>query len=229
MMYSYNLWECIGENDFSIVLNGITLFDKEKASLYLSRYYGDRIYLSNLENPTKSEIQDDFYKQWELFKMVRFKNYGLISATLSMDYNPIENCNRTETTTITNSGTDKVTNSGTHSVEYGKATTNSGSDNDTTTSSASGYNSPETMNETEKVVSTTTNGKKVTDSGTDTTIESNTDTTEYGKKEVNETVIHGSIGTITNQDMVSKEIKLRQYNLVHDIFKTFCNEISVYY
>ena len=142
-----------------------------------------------------------------------------------LEYNPIENYNRTEETTIVDdgsdihSGNDTSRNSGSDSSTGGGSLTRQ---NDTT-----GYNS-NTFVPREKTTDTTTDTNTTTYGGVNTFTHG-----EQIARDNERTItgnISGNIGVTTSQQMLEQEIeiagKLNVYNLIADSFKNrFCLQV----
>ena len=141
-----------------------------------------------------------------------------VSAYDSSSYQPAEKSitdntgtdtmNNTGTETTTNTGTDTMNNTGTDTME------NSGTD---------------TMDHT---------GTDTTDhTGTDTVDYSGTIKDEYGegvsgsetenKKDVHDGRIHGNIGVMTSQAMLSEELQIAEWNLYEHITDLFLSEFII--
>lgn len=185
---------------------------------YCEYNFWDRNVISRHE--LVDDVVSDFVNQWGVYLAFEQDNIDKMFSVYMSQYNPLNNAERTEETTNQSSGLDSTT----ITTIYGKSTTNSGSDNDTSTNSASGYDNANNLVPTDKNVSDTTYGKTVTDSGTDR----NTTGVTYGKKDVTTFHTSGTIGVITNQDMIEKELKLRENVLRRKIIDKFIRETTVY-
>lgn len=124
--------------------------------------------------------------------------WDMMNKALSQDYEPLENMDRTETETITRER--KFT---------GQTSTEDSGDNETRVSAfdSSSYH-PSQMD------SSQTTGSENRNDNEDETV-------------TNERNSHGTIGVITNQDMLQKEIDIRRYDIYSIISKEFTNEFML--
>ena len=182
----------------------------------------------------------DFLKfaieQWSAKECVTWQR---IYNAMVIEYNPIENYNRDETTTVTNSGS--VTHSGTDSIA------GSGNDSDVGT----GYNSDVSSGsdtDSNYITSFDSNALQVHDQLTSqkgTTITHNlnstlthnhntTDTTTYGHV-ITDTTSHttsgnisGNIGVTTSQQMLEQELEIApKLNVMNHIIESFKNRFCL--
>ena len=151
-------------------------------------------------------------------KMNQFE-WSRIYALMTAEYDPIENYNRTEETTITDDGAQ--TNSGTDSTTDTTTVTNSGTD--TITNKVTGYDSNtlvthDSSDNLHGHVSTNSGGVSMTH-GHKVDLD-NTRTFEGN--------IHGNIGTVTTQSMAEQEIQLLpKINLLKLMVDSFKNRFCV--
>ena len=161
-----------------------------------------------------------------------------IFTAAGLEYNPIENYNRTELETISNdrtdthSGNDINQASGSDSVQLSSSGTETNSGTDTNTNAITAYDAS-TMYDHDK--STFVHGHVVSDSnsGSNSTTYGRKDTYTHGEKIVSEGDItrnnhtSGNIGVTTSQQMLEQEIevaaKLNVMKMIVDSFKErFC-------
>lgn len=128
----------------------------------------------------------------------RYDAWNMMYKALSQDYEPLENMNRTETETITRER--KFT---------GQTSTEDSGENETRVSAfdSSSYQ-PSQMDTSQATGSENRNDNE------DETV-------------TNERNSHGTIGVITNQDMLQKEIDIRRYDIYSIISKEFTNEFML--
>lgn len=129
----------------------------------------------------------------------------MLDALLS-DYNPIENAQRVETTHEVSSSNRDNTEKRNRNESYDNTSTDSVSAYDET-----GY-TPRSQSEDE-------NNGEITENNSLKSDENGTRDIEYS--------IHGSIGVITTQDMIEKELKLREFNIYKWIAQDFFNELML--
>lgn len=128
----------------------------------------------------------------------RYEAWNMMYKALSQEYEPLENMNRTETETITRE----------RNFTAQTSTEDSG-DNETRVSAfdSSSYQ-PSQMDTSQATGSENRNDNE------DETV-------------TNERNSHGTIGVITNQDMLQKEIDIRRYDIYTIISKEFTNEFML--
>lgn len=148
----------------------------------------------------KQNIQNFFHRYYE--------NWGRIFTSVQAEYNPIENYDRHEEWTDTPNV--DITHTGGHTNTYGINT------NTVTNNEVSAFNS-----------------ETYTPDGKSTSVQTgnNTDTFTYQLEKSSETGtrkhdghLHGNIGVTTNQQMISAEIELRQYEIYDNIASIFEKE-----
>lgn len=212
--------------DKDIVVNNILMETAELESLY-----------------TDPDALKIFIGMWSSKELPTWQR--IYSASI-LEYNPIENYDRNETTnhTVTLSGSDTVnhdddetttsTNSGSDTVSGSSSTTNTGTD--TTNTKIAAYDSTTLVNNGED---STTYGHGISGSSSETTTlgssnttsvdRDNTETMSYGKVETtgHTSHIHGNIGVTTSQQMLESELeiaeKINPYDyVVRSFIHRFC-------
>ena len=173
-----------------------------------------------------------------LWSKLNLPTWQRIYNLSQMDYNPIENYNRTEKETITtdqtdkHSGNDTKKDSGTDTQLVQSTSTDSNTGTDTNVNSMTAYDS-NTMYAHDK--SEMTYGHKIdnTNTGSNATNYGKTETFTHGEtidregETVRENHMFGNIGTMTTQQMGEQEIeispKLNVMNMIVSSFKErFC-------
>lgn len=129
----------------------------------------------------------------------------MLDALLS-DYNPIENAQRVETTHEVSSSNRDNTEKRNRNESYDNTSTDSVSAYDET-----GY-TPRSQSKDE-------NNGEITENNSLKSDENGTIDIEHS--------LHGSIGVITPQDMIEKELKLREFNIYRWIAQDFFNELML--
>ena len=181
-----------------------------------------------------------------LWSKMNISVWTRIFTASKMEYNPIENYNRTEIETITDdhtdthSGTDRTmgsktsTNSGTDSTQAGNTSTHSGTDSNINSISSYDSNSFQSHDKTDllhgQVItdngsSTITHGHVVTDSDSSSITHGEVITHDGDVTRENHT--SGNIGVTTSQQMLEQEIevsaKLNIIKMIVDSFRErFC-------
>ena len=177
-----------------------------------------------------------------------FLNFDRMMEALTAEYDPIENYNRIEAWTRTPNLTDKSTLSGADTVKASdKDTTERDYDHLKETVDYKGSDTRETQvsafdsssyQPSEKVTDSRTNRQDEKDTDgkyTDTTTYGRQDKTTYGKvdtvthngTESYRSNIHGNIGIVSSQAMVTSELELRKYDVYSDIAARFEREFLV--
>lgn len=157
------------------------------------------------------DVLHRFILNW--FK-TRYSAWEMLEKALSQEYEPLENMNRTETEKITR---DRNSNG---NVESSNTITNKTTDSLTSEQKVSAFDSsiyqPSQMQDDDRSLN-----ENRSENGT----EQNSDS----ENEVitNERNSHGTIGVITNQDMLQKEIDIRRYDIYSIISKEFTNEFML--
>ena len=142
-----------------------------------------------------------------------------------LEYNPIENYNRTEETTIVDDGSD--THSGNDTSRNSGSDSNTGGGSLTRQNDTTGYDANAFVPR-EKITDTTTDTNTTTYGGVNTFTHG-----EQIARDNERTItgnISGNIGVTTSQQMLEQEIeiagKLNIYNLISDSFKNrFCLQV----
>ena len=185
------------------------------------------------------------YADWDFLKSAiaawsakEIVTWERLYQAMIVEYNPIENYNRTESTNIqnrgamTHSGTDSITGSG-YDTDVGTGyNSDVGSGSDTVTNSVTSFDSntyaPHDQSQNQKGSTITHNLNS-----TITHNKGSTDTTNYGHIITDSTGSHtlsnisGNIGVTTSQQMLEQELavapKLNVMNYIIDSFKQrFC-------
>ena len=153
----------------------------------------------------------------------------MLDALLS-DYNPIENAQRVETTheVTSNNRNDTETKN-----RNDKETKNRNENYDNTSSESvsaydeTGYTPRSQTKEDNNVENTENNNVEITeDNNVEITEDNSLKSDEDGTRDI-EYSLHGSIGVITPQDMIEKELKLREFNIYKWIAQDFFNELML--
>ena len=172
-----------------------------------------------------------------------------IFTAANLEYNPIENYNRTELETIsddqtdTHSGNDVTRTTGTDSRTLSSTGSETNSGTDTETNKISAYDSGNLVDHDQSLVQHG-HGVSSTSSGSDSTVHghvitdnsSSTDSTTYGKTDTlthGEQIVHegdvtknshisGNIGVTTSQQMLEQEIEISaKLNVMDMIVRAF--------
>ena len=148
--------------------------------------------------------------------------WGKLYATLRLEYNPIDNYDRTETRTLASQAAGNSTDGGTDTV------TSADTGSDSTTGSSTNLNQVKAF---DTAANTFTDREKdtVNNSGSTTYGKTNTNTTRYGhtnnntyaKNDTEEIRAHGNIGTVTTQAMIEAERNTALYNIYQVILDEF--------
>jgi hypothetical protein len=157
-----------------------------------------------------------------------------MEAVQQLEYNPIDNYDRTETETITATTTDTgtITDASTSTVITDRDTTDTRTPNTAETKSVTGFNS-DTLVSAEKYEQSGTETGAGTEDIRESGNGSNTKTlnTSQGENRSRQLRSHGNIGVTTTQQMMQQELdildKLDLYQVITDDFiDAFC--VGVY-
>lgn len=160
--------------------------------------------------------------------------WNRMEAVQELEYNPIENYDRTETETITATTTDTgtITDASTSTVITDRDTTDTRTPNTAETKSVTGFNSNNLVS-AEKYEQTGTETGAGTEDVRETGNGNNTKTlnTSQGENRSRQLRNHGNIGITTTQQMMSQELdildRLDLYQVITDDFiDAFC--VGVY-
>lgn len=158
-----------------------------------------------------------------IVKNIYLDKWNKLYNVLNSEYNPIENYNRVENTTINNTG-NETTNENINNSEVltGGHTNNNTNEN---THKVSAFNDENFSNDSNDVNNSTDefiyNNETKTNTGTNTSSKNNTGTNET------HSTISGNIGVTTTQQMIVSEIELRKYNLVNEFYSDLDNLLTI--
>lgn len=222
---------------------------------YKSGLFSEMVYPSGFSDDEKQTVVGNIlaecaeleclFPDWDtmqgmigLWSKLNISVWERIFTASQLEYNPIENYNRTEIETIsddrtdTHSGNDVTRTTGTDSNSASNSNTSTNSGTDTNTNSITAYDSGTLYTHDS---SNLLHGHIVSDSGTasNTITYGKTDTLTHGEQIVHEGDItrnnqtSGNIGVTTSQQMLEQEIevsaKLNVIKMIVDSFKErFC-------
>lgn len=201
------------------------LQNEDKNSLWINYLYNhsgnkeESCLLSNyvFVNDNSLDILNNIVKNIYLDKWNKLYN------VLNSEYNPIENYNRVENTTINNTGKE-TTNENINNSEVltGGHTNNNTNEN---THKVSAFNDENFSNDSNDVNNSTDeftyNNETKTNTGKNISSKNNTGTNET------HSTISGNIGVTTTQQMIVSEIELRKYNLVNEFYSDLDNLLTI--
>lgn len=154
--------------------------------------------------------------------------WGKLYATMQLEYNPIDNYDRTETRTLASQAAGNSTDGGTDTV------TSADTGSDSTTGSSTNLNQVKAF---DTAANTFTDKEKdtVSNSGSTTYGKTNTNTTRYGhtngntysKNDTEQIRAHGNIGTVTTQAMMEAERNIALFNIFQVILDEFKQRFCV--
>lgn len=154
--------------------------------------------------------------------------WGKLYATMQLEYNPIDNYDRTETRTLASQAAGNSTDGGTDTV------TSADTGSDSTTGSSTNLNQVKAF---DTAANTFTDREKdtVSNSGSTTYGKTNTNTTRYGhtnnnaysKNDTEQIRAHGNIGTVTTQAMMEAERNIALFNIFQVILDEFKQRFCV--
>ena len=149
-------------------------------------------------------------------------SWDKLYATMQLQYNPIDNYDRTETRTLDSKATGSSKDSGTDTVTNINSGTDSGTNDTTNLNQVKAFDTAAntfTDREKETINNTvsTTYGKKTTDS---TQYGHKNDNT-YDKNDTENIRAHGNIGTVTTQAMIEAERNIAAFNVYQVMLDEF--------
>lgn len=154
--------------------------------------------------------------------------WGKLYATMQLQYNPIDNYDRTETRTLASQAAGNSTDGGTDTVTSTDAGT------DSTTGSSTNVNQVKAF---DTAANTFTDREKdtVSNSGSTTYGKTNTNTTRYGhtngntysKNDTENIRAYGNIGVTTTQQMIEQERETAKFNIFQVILDEFKQRFCV--
>lgn len=154
--------------------------------------------------------------------------WGKLYATMQLQYNPIDNYDRTETRTLASQAAGNSTDGGTDTV------TSADTGSDSTTGSSTNINQVKAF---DTAANTFTDREKdtVSNSGSTTYGKTNTNTTRYGhtnnntysKNDTENIRAYGNIGVTTTQQMIEQERETAKFNIFQVILDEFKQRFCV--
>ena len=154
--------------------------------------------------------------------------WGKLYATMQLQYNPIDNYDRTETRTLASQAAGNSTDGGTDTV------TSADTGSDSTTGTSTNLNQVKAF---DTAANTFTDKEKdtVSNSGSTTYGKTNTNTTRYGhtngntysKNDTEQIRAHGNIGVTTTQQMIEQERDMAKFNIFQFILDEFKQRFCV--
>lgn len=157
---------------------------------------------------------------------------------LSLEYNPIENYDRIEETTITDNGSTSNTEHGTGNQTITRESdgtsidTSSNSNTGSTTNKISAFNADTMQNDTSSDVSnnSTVNGETTLhNEGSDitTSLHDVSGSTTSQNTQIHTSRIHGNIGVTTSSAMLLESLSAAEWNLYDHIADVFLSEFVI--
>lgn len=155
-------------------------------------------------------------------------------AALAIEYEPLNNYDRTEEWTTTDEGNELETRNLADSKTRTLQTSNTGSSIDTgsgtSTDTVSAYNSNAFEND-KKNESSSSGTTSTTGSGTEAETDSGTNTGTVNRDRINENIrtghAYGNIGVTTSQQMLQAELDISEWNLYKHIADLFIAEFCI--
>lgn len=194
--------------------------------------YGEREVDSTIINSPFGKQFDNKYDYLELLLLrYQYKWGKLIDNVYAQTYNPLENYDRQEDTSLTYEGSENVT----RNVDSDRKTKGTTADtrNDTSSANSSSqknvfaFDSAEASPSDSDSGTTTATGTGSSNSTVDNSdVEKRTETEGHSftdRKNVTASRIHGNVGVTTNQQMMTAELEFR---LKNDFFNTVYEDIA---
>lgn len=191
---------------------------------YMIEKYGNRIFITKLPKIA-----------FATYRAMNLSNYLKILDALKMEYNPIENYNRKEYSTVTQANGERTT-------KIGEQTFTNGNTNVSVSESAqtNGILNKHSVNpydsssyyENEKDDNTQTLGAKTTTTLGARVENTNGERTDkilnYTDSTTTDSSITGNIGVTTTQQMLQSEIELRMKSVIEMYYDNFINQYTFY-
>ena len=158
-----------------------------------------------------------------IVKNIYLDKWNKLYNVLNSEYNPIENYNRVENTTINNTG-NETTNENINNSEVltgGHTNTNTNEN----THKVSAFNDENFSNDSNDVNNTI--DKFIYDNETKTNTATNTSSKNNTGTNETHSTIPGNIGVTTTQQMIVSEIELRKYNIVNEFYSDLDNLLTI--
>lgn len=213
---TYDFWNKYREN--------YNAYDK----VILVKYGRRSLYLDDSTEP--SESYDHFKELFNSFLEGSAYEYQRKWDALKAEYSPIENYDRTEsTTTTTDAKTDTITKDAKTDTTHNPQVTVTASGG---TVVETDQNSPFDAGFSDVAKATTVQPQTTTtQSANDVSIDYAQDktTNNYGQdKTTVSSHVHGNVGVTTNQQMISAELELRANVFIYDVIHDIINNIAYY-
>ena len=183
----------------------------------------------------RTSISYSLYSCFVTYKTLNESNYLRVLDALDSEYNPIENYNRTETTSVTDLmgeqshrlGEFNVGVSAQHTVNVnGEQTTTNENKLSKNPYDSSAFYETEKNNENMQISARTDSA--TTDPVTTTTSERLNKDLSYTDTHTTNSKISGNIGTVSTQNMLQQEIQLRKQSLIQAYYDNFINQYTFY-
>lgn len=199
-------------------------FNTTDATTYIFEKYKERTCINN-----------SLYNCFISYKLLNEANYLRVLNALDSEYNPIENYNRTETTSVTDLmgeqshrlGEFNVGVSAQHTVNVnGEQTTTNENKLSKNPYDSSAFYETEKNNENMQISART--DSSTTDPVTTTTSERLNKDLSYTDTHTTNSKISGNIGVTTTQQMLQQEIEMRKQSLIQAYYDNFINQYTFY-
>lgn len=196
--------------------------------------YGERQVDDTIINNPFSEfypVDDRYYYLRSIMTRYQYKWSKLIDNVYAQTYNPIENYDRQEDTSLSYEGSENVT----RNVDSDRKTKGTTADtrNDSSTAESNSQKNVFAFNSSEASPSDSDSGRTTaTGTGSSNSTVDNTDTEKRteteghsftNRKNVTASRIHGNVGVTTSQQMMTAEVEFR---LKNDFFNTVYEDIA---
>ena len=223
----------MAEKIFTLFAQTVTKDDERLSFETIFRaLYGEREVDNTIINNPLSKFFENKYDYLSIFTMkYQYKWNKLIDNVYAQIYNPLENYDRQEDSSLTYEGSENVTRN-VDSDRKVKGTT-ADTRNDTSSANSSSQKNVFAFDSAEASPSDSDSGTTTaTGTGSSNSTVDNSDTEKRteteghsftNRKNVTASRIHGNIGVTTSQQMIESEIALR---MKHDFFNTVYEDIA---
>ena len=207
-------------------------FEMDFRILYGERQVDDTI----INNPFAGFylIEDRYYYLETIMTRYQYKWNKLLDNVYSQIYNPIENYDRQEDTSLTYEGSENVT----RNIDSDRKTKGTTADtrNDTSSANSSSQKNVFAFDSSEASPSDSDSGTTTaTGTGSSNSTVDNTDTEKRteteghsftNRKNVTASRIHGNVGVTTSQQMLESEVALRnKYDFFNTVYEDIANAV----
>jgi len=161
---------------------------------------------------------------WTKFMSLNLERYERIFKAISLEYNPINNYDKDSRITTSHTGTIEHEKGTRQTNDYGSKTDTMTAPEMWTRHDDGAFNSNGNVTTSSKDTNSGGVGSTVSGGHTDTIDLSGKDTDKFGNTDTVIEKTAGNIGVTTSADLITGEIRVRQYNIFHSMVNDFMCE-----